>query len=75
MALLRNVVPVLRIAPEGLGDFTNLVERDMLERGWVKRGEPVVLLAGKPLGEVRATNSIAILNIGDPNGGYRSHRS
>jgi pyruvate kinase len=75
MALLRNVVPVLRAAPEGLGDFTSLVERDMLERGWVKRGDPVVLLAGKPLGEVRATNSIAILNIGDPNGGYRSHRS
>jgi pyruvate kinase len=75
MALLRNVVPVLRAAPDRLGHFTDLVERDMLDRGWVRKGDPVVLLAGKPLGEVKATNSIAILYVGDPDGGYRSHRS
>jgi hypothetical protein len=47
----------------------------MLERGWIGRGDPVVLVAGKPLGEAKATNSIAILYVGDPRGGYRSHRS
>jgi pyruvate kinase len=75
MALLRNVIPILRPAPERLGQFTDMAERDTLDRAWVKEGDPVVLLAGKPLGEVRATNSIAILKIGDPSGGYRSHRS
>jgi pyruvate kinase len=75
MALLRNVSPVHAAAPAGLGLFTDLAEREMLARGWVKKGQPVVLLAGKPLGQVKATNSIAILYIGDPDGGYRSHRS
>jgi pyruvate kinase len=75
MALLRNVTPLRCAAPERLGDFTDIVERDMLARGWVRPGEPVVLLAGKPLGQVKATNSIAIFYIGDPVGGYRSHRS
>jgi pyruvate kinase len=75
MALLRNVTPVLRPAPQRLGHFTDVAERDMLARGWIGRGEPMVLLAGKPLGQVKATNSIAILYIGDPDGGYRSHLS
>jgi pyruvate kinase len=75
MALLRGVTPVRAGAPESLGAFTDLVEREMLARGWVKKGDPVVLLAGKPLGEVKSTNSIAILYVGDSNGGYRSHRS
>jgi pyruvate kinase len=75
MALLRNVTPVYAAAPERLGEFTDLAERDMLERGWIREGEPMVLLAGKPLGQVKATNSIAMLFVGDPDGGYRSHSS
>lgn len=77
MALLRGVTPLRADPPPSglLRDFTDMVERDMLARGWVKHGEPIVLLAGKPLGEVKATNSIATLFVGDPNGGYRSHRS
>ena len=75
MALLKGVTAICAKAPAGLGDFTNLAERGMLARGWVGPGDPVVLLAGKPLGQAKATNSIAILNIGDPIGGYRSHKS
>jgi pyruvate kinase len=75
MALLRNVTPVLRPAPQRLGHFTDVAERDMLERGWIAQGEPIVLLAGKPLGQPKATNSIAVLFVGDPDGGYRSHLS
>lgn len=77
MTLLRGVVPIHRPPPPSgsLGDFTTILERDLLDRGWVHKGEPVVILAGKPLGEVRATNSIALLYIGDPRGGYRAHKS
>jgi hypothetical protein len=35
----------------------------------------MLLVAGKPLGQVKATNSIATLYVGDPDGGYRSHTS
>ncbi len=77
MALLRNVTPIWRDPPAsgGLGDFTSIAERDMLDRGWIEQGQPVLLLAGKPLGVPKATNSIATLYVGDPNGGYRAHKS
>jgi pyruvate kinase len=77
MALLKSVVPIHRPPPASgtLAEFTDIAERDLLERGWASHGDAVVLIAGKPLGEVRATNSIALLYIGDPRGGYRSHRS
>jgi pyruvate kinase len=75
MGLLKGVFPVHAPAPEGLGLFTDLAERDMLARGWIRTSEPMVLLAGKPLGQVKATNSVAMLFVGDPNGGYRAHKS
>jgi pyruvate kinase len=75
MALLKGVIPIHAPAPAGLGDFTNLAERDLLERAWASRGEPVLLVAGKPLGQVKATNSIATLYVGDASGGYRAHAS
>jgi pyruvate kinase len=75
MALLKNVTPILRQAPDRLGQFTDIAERDMLDRHWVHPQDPVVLLAGKPLGQVKSTNSIAILYINNPDSGYRSHQS
>src|SRR5690606_18800351 len=75
MALLKGATAICRPAPARLGDFTDIAERDMLARGWVATGDAVVLLAGKPLGMAKATNSIATLYVGDPDGGYRSHRS
>jgi pyruvate kinase len=77
MALLKSVIPIHRAPPASgtLGEFTDIVERDLLEQGWARHGDAVVLMAGKPLGAARATNSIALLYVGDPRGGYRSHRS
>lgn len=77
MALLSGVTPIFTQPPSSglLRDWTDQVEADLLRRGWASTGEPIVLLAGKPLGAAKATNSIAILCIGDPTGGYRSHKS
>lgn len=77
MALLKGVTPIHAAPPRSgkLSDFTDMAEADMLARGWVEQGEPMILLAGKPLGQTKATNSLAILYTGDPTGGYRSHTS
>lgn len=77
MALLGGVTPVWSSPPPSgrLGDWTDMAEAELVARGWVREGDPVVLLAGKPLGRAKATNSIAILHIGDPEGGYRAHAS
>jgi pyruvate kinase len=77
MALLSNVTAIHREPPHTgtLAEFTDIAEADMESRGWAKHGDPIVLLAGKPLGEPRATNSLATLYCGDPMGGYRSLKS
>ena len=75
MALLSNVTPVRTEPPEGgrLSDWTDQVEALLLERGWVTKGDIVVLLAGKPLGDPRAVNTIAVLRIGEEGSGFRVH--
>lgn len=74
MALYGGVTPVC-IEPEGKGrlrDWTTTVENRVREDGIVKDGDAVVLIAGKPLGEVRAQSTLAILRIGDQDSGFRS---
>ncbi len=77
MALLRGVTPMLAQPPASgrLGDWTDQVERDLLALGWVEHGDRVALLAGKPLGRPKATNSISVLRIGDADSGFRLHGS
>ncbi|MEM1330191.1 MAG: pyruvate kinase [Planctomycetota bacterium] len=77
MALLSNVTPVRNPPPETgrLSDWTDLVEEFLRERNWVSDGDIVVLLAGKPLGDPRAVNTIAVLRIGEATSGFRTHDS
>jgi len=72
MALLANVAAVHSPPPESglLADWTKMVERDVRERGWARPGDPIVMLAGKPLGTPMVTNSLAIHYIGNPATGY-----
>ncbi|MFK7884760.1 MAG: pyruvate kinase [Phycisphaerales bacterium] len=73
MALYGGVTPVC-IEPEGAGrlrDWTTTVEKRVREDGIVTDGDAVVLIAGKPLGEVRAQSTLAILRVGDQDSGFR----
>lgn len=60
MALLRGVVPFRMDAPEVFDDFTGAVDKLLLARRIAKRGEPVIVVAGLPLGAPRVTNQLAI---------------
>ncbi|MEQ8844181.1 MAG: pyruvate kinase [Phycisphaerales bacterium] len=75
MALLRGVRPVLAQPPESgrLADWTDMVEAHLLEHHWAKAGDQVLLVAGRPLGVARVVNSLSVLELGDPTGGYRQH--
>lgn len=73
MALFGGVTPVC-IEPTGQGrlrDWTDEVEARVIADGIVNPGDAVVLIAGKPLGEVRAQSTLAILRIGDRSSGFR----
>ncbi len=73
MTLLRGVQPVHMTRPENLADFTRRVDEFLLRSGWARAGDPVILMAGGPVGTPRATNSLALHHVGDPAGGYRKH--
>lgn len=73
MALLGHVMPVCQDPGPNckLRDWTSAVEQFVLERGLASEGDSVVLIAGKPLGSVRAQDGISILRIGDLVSGFR----
>ncbi len=74
MALLRGVHPVCARPPASgtLGEWNERVDTYLVERGLAKIGDPIVLVAGKPLGQAKVTNSIAMHRVGQTMTGYRS---
>jgi len=75
MALLKGVTPIQAEPPPSgrLADWNAQIDRDLLERGLAREGDVVLLLAGKPLGRVKSTNTIAVSIVGDPDSGFRVH--
>ncbi len=53
-----------------LGEWNQLVETDLLELGWIAPGDPIVLVAGKPLGVKGATSTLAVHYTGNRATGY-----
>jgi pyruvate kinase len=70
MALLRGVTPVLAQPPASgrLADWNLSVEQYVESRSLANKGDAIVLLAGRPLGQAKATNTIAICRIGEASG-------
>lgn len=72
MSLFRGVTARYMPVPESgtLAEFNRQVEEDLLMLGWVRPGDPIVLVAGKPLGVKGATSSLAIHYTGNAATGY-----
>jgi pyruvate kinase len=72
MTLLRGVIPrTMAVPPTGtLAEWNALVEADLLALGWLNPGDPVVLVAGKPLGIKGATSSVAVHYTGNKTTGF-----
>ncbi len=75
MNFLGGVLPICTEPPQSglLSDWTDSVEQTVIERGYAKHGDAVILIAGKPLGSVLGQDAMAILRVGDPGSGFRSH--
>jgi pyruvate kinase len=50
--------------------FNLEVDMDLLELGWVSKGDPIVLVAGAPLGKQGSTNALAVHTVGSPISGF-----
>jgi hypothetical protein len=72
MALLRGIIPVQCDPPSSgmLRDWNAMVDQELLRRALAKPGDPIVLLAGRPLGRAKASNTIAVGKIGESDGGF-----
>jgi hypothetical protein len=55
-----------------LSDWNAALERDLRMLGWISDGDPIVLVAGKPLGVHGSTNTVAIHYTGDRATGFKS---
>lgn len=74
MALLRCVIPVC-CEPPGRGtlsDWNIAVDQYLQSRCIAKRGDFVILVAGRPLGHAKASNTLALYKVGEPTGAYGS---
>ncbi|XHC27334.1 pyruvate kinase [Phycisphaerales bacterium ac7] len=66
MTMLYGVYPLLvKKVPEHRSDFAKMVDTIVLERGLVQRGQPLVLLGGKPLDVPGSLNTVAVRYAGD----------
>jgi pyruvate kinase len=72
MALLRGVTARRMAVPASgtLSEWNERVEKDLLDLGWIQPGDPIVLVAGKPLGVKGATCSLAVHYTGNKITGY-----
>jgi pyruvate kinase len=73
MTLLRGVTPVLAQPPASgmLSEWNEIVDQSLQRMGVVRAGDPIILLAGRPLGQAKRTNTMAIHRVGEPTG-FRS---
>ncbi len=66
MALLRGVTPALMQPPASgtISAWAVGVDESLVQMGIAAKGDPIVLLAGRPLGQAKRTNTLAIHRVG-----------
>lgn len=64
MCLHYGVIPRCRAIPVDMQRFTAMVEELVLQRGWVGKGDIIVLVAGQPIGVAGTTNAIVVHSVG-----------
>lgn len=74
MSLLRGVTAVCAQPPGSgtLSEWNAHVDAWLIDKRVARPGDPILLLAGRPLGQAKKTNTIAIHKVGEPTG-YGAH--
>lgn len=81
MSLLRGITPRSMAIPGpndagaagSLASWNDAVEADLGKLGWISPGDPMVLLAGRPLGQRGATTAMAVHYAGNRFTGFFQH--
>jgi pyruvate kinase len=65
LALYRNVHPVFLPKSDDREAALRLAERILLQQGYVKRGDLIVITVGEPMGQPGGTNALKIVRVGE----------
>ena len=65
MNILYGVIPVLMAQPKDRAEFAAQADELVQQRGWARPGDPIVLVAGEPMGVAGVTNAIWVRYVGD----------
>jgi pyruvate kinase len=75
MALLRGVTALCQAPPADgkLSTWNERVDEEIVRRGWAKPGDAVVLIAGRPMGQSKPANTLAVHYVGQRETGFSPH--
>jgi pyruvate kinase len=65
LGIIYGIRPVLAPDPSTTEEMVQLLDSILLERKWLKERDPVVFVAGQPIGRPGTTNFIKLHRIGD----------
>ena len=65
MALLFGIFPARLERPANTADYADRIGRRAEAEGWARRGDPMVIVAGEPIGTPGVTNAILIHYVGE----------
>ncbi|MEE8327530.1 MAG: pyruvate kinase, partial [Nitrosomonadaceae bacterium] len=65
MSLHYGVIPRCQPIPENIIEFSQVVDRYIIDRKWAEVGEKVVLVVGQRIGIAGATNAVIVHTISD----------
>jgi pyruvate kinase len=65
LSVVSGVIPVVAANLSSTDDMIALMDRMLMERGHLKPGEPVVFVAGQPIGQPGTTNMVILHRIGE----------
>jgi pyruvate kinase len=65
LSLIYGIRPVLSPDPTETDEMIKIMDRILLEGGWLKEGDSVVFVAGQPIGRSGSTNLVKLHRIGE----------
>ncbi len=65
LSLIYGIRPVLSPDPTETGEMLRIMDRILLEGGWLKERDSVVFIAGQPIGRPGTTNFVKLHRIGE----------
>ena len=65
LSLIYGIRPVLSPDPTETDEMIKIMDRILVEGGWLKQGDSVVFVAGQPIGRPGSTNLVKLHRIGE----------